>query len=115
MNGFHSKLEETAILTREEIQAWRPSVDLPDEGEYAKPLITRLMETGIWHDRQLAGRRWAMGCVALEITQRCNLDCTLCYLSPYSEAVKDIPLGEIFKRIETIFRQYGPNTMSSGL
>lgn len=29
-----------------------------------------------------------MGWVTLEITQRCNLDCTLCYLSENSEAVK---------------------------
>ena len=30
---------------------------------------------------QVLGRRSTVGCVALEITQRCNLDCTLCYLS----------------------------------
>lgn len=56
------------------------------------------------------GSRWPIGCVALEVTQRCNLDCTLCYLSEHSEAVKDIPLEEVFRRIELIRRYYGPNT-----
>ena len=36
---------------------------------------------------QVLGRRNSIGCVALEITQRCNLDCTLCYLSESSEKV----------------------------
>ena len=36
---------------------------------------------------QQMGGRWSIGCVALEITQRCNLDCTLCYLSEHSEMV----------------------------
>ena len=31
--------------------------------------------------RQVLGKRSTIGCVALEVTQRCNLDCTLCYLS----------------------------------
>jgi hypothetical protein len=51
-----------------------------------------------------------MGCVALEITQRCNLDCTLCYLSPHAESIKDIPLSELFRRIEMILAHYGPGT-----
>jgi hypothetical protein len=48
--------------------------------------------------------------VSLEITQRCNLDCTLCYLSDSAEAVRDIPLPELFRRIDDIATQYGPNT-----
>ncbi|MGZ5431162.1 MAG: hypothetical protein ACXWEX_07135, partial [Thermoanaerobaculia bacterium] len=36
---------------------------------------------------QAIGRRYTIGCVAVEITQRCNLDCTLCYLSESSEKV----------------------------
>ncbi|MGH8760137.1 MAG: radical SAM protein, partial [Burkholderiales bacterium] len=59
---------------------------------------------------QIAGRRWPIGCVSLEITQRCNLDCTLCYLSEHSEAVQDIPLEEIFRRIDLIYRHYGKDT-----
>jgi len=61
-------------------------------------------------DRQQMGRRWPIGCVALEITQRCNLDCSLCYLSENSASVKDIPLEEIFRRIDLIRAHYGPNT-----
>jgi 7,8-dihydro-6-hydroxymethylpterin dimethyltransferase len=51
-----------------------------------------------------------MGCVSLEVTQRCNLDCTLCYLSDSAEAVRDIPLQELLRRIDDIAVQYGPNT-----
>jgi 7,8-dihydro-6-hydroxymethylpterin dimethyltransferase len=51
-----------------------------------------------------------MGCVSLEVTQRCNLDCTLCYLSDSAEAVRDIPLEDLFRRIDGIAAQFGPNT-----
>jgi molybdenum cofactor biosynthesis enzyme MoaA len=57
---------------------------------------------------QVLGRRSTVGCVALEITQRCNLDCTLCYLSENSEAVKDVPLEVVFDRIDRIRETYGP-------
>jgi 7,8-dihydro-6-hydroxymethylpterin dimethyltransferase len=57
---------------------------------------------------QVLGRRSTIGCVALEITQRCNLDCTLCYLSESSEAVKDLPLDAVFERIDRIRETYGP-------
>jgi pyruvate-formate lyase-activating enzyme len=70
----------------------------------------RMIETGQWGPLQSMGRRWNMGCVALEITQRCNLDCTLCYLSDHSEAVKDIPLDAVFERIALIHAHYGPGT-----
>ncbi len=70
----------------------------------------RMAATGQWHPLQSMGRRWAIGCVALEITQRCNLDCTLCYLSDHSEAVKDIPLAEVLSRVDAIAAQYGPGT-----
>lgn len=69
-----------------------------------------MQDTGCWSKHQQMGRRWPVGCVALEITQRCNLDCTLCYLSEYSEAVRDIPLDTIFQRIDAIYRLYGPGT-----
>ena len=59
---------------------------------------------------QFIGRRWPIGCVALEITQRCNLDCSACYLSPHSEAVKDLPIEEVYRRIDAIHTWYGPNT-----
>ncbi len=70
----------------------------------------RMQRTGQWQPQQMAGRRWAVACVCLEITQRCNLDCTLCYLSENSEAVRDLPLEEIFRRIDMIVRYYGPGT-----
>ncbi len=98
------------FLTRGEIESWRPYSAFPPAGGHAQPLIDRLKMAGLWHGRQVAGKMFAIACVALEITQRCNLDCALCYLSPNSEAVRDVPLGEIFRRIETIRRHYGPNT-----
>ncbi len=62
-------------------------------------------------DNQVLGRRTPIGCVALEVTQRCNLDCTLCYLSENSESVKhDIPLEEVFKRVDRIYQDFGANT-----
>ena len=70
----------------------------------------RMQHTGQWHGHQTAGRRWPVACVALEITQRCNLDCTLCYLSDSSEAVRDLPLDELFRRIDLILQHYGPGT-----
>jgi tetraether lipid synthase len=69
-----------------------------------------MIDNDCWSDAQQMGRRWAIGCVALEITQRCNLDCTLCYLSEHSEAVADIPIEEIYRRIDEIYTRFGPNT-----
>ena len=60
--------------------------------------------------RQLLGRQLAIGCVSLEITQRCNLDCTLCYLSDSAQAMHDIPLAEVFRRIAMIREHYGAGT-----
>ena len=57
---------------------------------------------------QVLGRRSTIGCVALEITQRCNLDCTLCYLSENAESVRDLPLEVLFERIDRIREIYGP-------
>jgi pyruvate-formate lyase-activating enzyme len=61
-------------------------------------------------DNQVLGRRSTIGCVALEITQRCNLDCTLCYLSEYSESVPDVPMETIKARLDMIKRDYGVHT-----
>ncbi len=69
-----------------------------------------MIASGQWTANQLMGRRWPIGCVALEITQRCNLDCTACYLSEHSETVKDVPLEELFRRIDLILKHYGPDT-----
>lgn len=67
----------------------------------------RMQATGQWDPAQFVGRRTAIGCVALEITQRCNLDCSACYLSEHSETVKDLPLDEVFRRIDMIYSAYG--------
>jgi pyruvate-formate lyase-activating enzyme len=59
---------------------------------------------------QVLGKRLTIGCVALEITQRCNLDCTLCYLGENSEKVPEPSLEEIKRRADMIVRDWGPNT-----
>ncbi len=69
-----------------------------------------MQRTGQWHPHQMAGRRWPVACVSIEITQRCNLDCTLCYLSESAEAVRDFPLDEVFRRIDLVLEHYGPGT-----
>jgi len=79
----------------------------------AEPLArarARMRMMGLWGPGQHMGRRWPIGCVALEITQRCNLDCTACYLSETSEALHDLPLEELFRRIAQIRSVYGPGT-----
>jgi 7,8-dihydro-6-hydroxymethylpterin dimethyltransferase len=70
----------------------------------------RMQRNDQWLPHQTAGRRWGVACVSLEITQRCNLDCTLCYLSDSAEAVLDFPMEEIYRRIDMIVAHYGPGT-----
>ncbi len=99
------------FMTPAEIDALGPEPPPPPGS--ASPLDrarARMVETGQWSASQTMGRRWAIGCVALEVTQRCNLDCTLCYLSEASEAVRDVPLAELFRRINVIRDTYGENT-----
>jgi molybdenum cofactor biosynthesis enzyme MoaA len=97
-------------MTPDEIRAHGPDRPLPPGTDPIRHARGVMVETGQWTPRQMMGRRWAVGCIALEITQRCNLDCTLCYLSDHSEAVKDLPLEEVFRRIDTIHAMYGPGT-----
>ena len=97
-------------LTSAEIKAWKP-YQLVDDG--LTPLARtrqRMAGANQWAPWQMIGRRMAIGCVALEITQRCNLDCSYCYLSESSEALKDIPIEEVFRRIDMIYAHYGANT-----
>ena len=56
---------------------------------------------------QILGRTHTIGCVAVEITQRCNLDCTLCYLSEHSQSVRDLPLIEVYRRLDQVVEHYG--------
>jgi pyruvate-formate lyase-activating enzyme len=100
----------TQYLTDGEIEAHRPA-PLPAPGTSPLEKARRVARaSGHFDPQQQMGTRWPIGCVALEITQRCNLDCTLCYLSDSSEAVHDIPLDEIFRRIEMIRLHYGAGT-----
>ena len=97
-------------LSQKELNDWEPYA-LPVHGITPRLRARlRMEQQGQWADWQLLGRRFAIGCVALEITQRCNLDCTYCYLSESSEALRDIPLEEVFRRIDLIHAYYGANT-----
>lgn len=98
------------VLTPAEIQAWQPASLGDDALTPLQRAQQRMAQAGQWAPWQALGRRFAIGCVALEITQRCNLDCTLCYLSESSEALKDIPLEEVLRRIDLIHAHYGANT-----
>ena len=92
-------------------QPFTPPAPAPQsQPERLARLAHSMQRTDQWTPAQTAGRRWTIGCVSLEITQRCNLDCTLCYLSDSAEAVRDIPLEDLFRRIDGIAAQYGPNT-----
>lgn len=71
---------------------------------------TRARMTKVWQGNQQLGRQGAIGCVSLEITQKCNLDCSLCYLSPNANQITDLPLSELFQRLEKIRHDFGPNT-----
>lgn len=98
------------FLTEKEIANWQP-YDSPGASTAALAQARqRMVDYGQWHNGQLLGRRGPIGCVSLEITQRCNLDCTYCYLSEVSEALKDIPLEEVYRRIDMIRAHYGENT-----
>ncbi len=98
------------ILTQKQAQAISPD-PLPSSPTDAYTRAQQAMQSiGHWNNNQQSGSRWAIGCVALEITQRCNLDCTLCYLSEISESIEDLPLDEIYRRIDQIHLHYGDNT-----
>jgi 7,8-dihydro-6-hydroxymethylpterin dimethyltransferase len=96
------------FLSPEEIQSLSPQAEPERNARHSAR--ERLQAAGQWSAGQMAGRRWAVACVSLEVTQRCNLDCTLCYLSDNAEAVQDLPLEEIFRRIDQIHAHYGPDT-----
>ena len=64
----------------------------------------------VFTSNQILGRIHTIGCVAVEITQKCNLDCTLCYLSEHSQSVKDIPIEEVYRRLERVVFHYGEGT-----
>jgi hypothetical protein len=93
----------------------QPRPYLPSAAEEAE--LAQLLRARLEHflprmrtPRQVLGRRSTVGCVALEVTQRCNLDCTLCYLSDYSESVPDPPLDELKRKADNIKRLFGVQT-----
>lgn len=98
------------FLNKRELAAWQPYALPTDSLGALENTRKRMQRNGQWAPWQMIGRRMAIGCVALEITQRCNLDCSYCYLSESSEALKDIPLEEVFRRIDLIHRHYGDGT-----
>lgn len=112
---IHPKNQSTTsknqLFSAEEIRHFNPHpwVGPEDMSNALARSRTRMEVAGVWAPNQILGRRYSIGCVALEITQRCNLDCTLCYLSENSESVKDIPMEEIFRRIDQIKYQFGPS------
>lgn len=71
------------------------------------PLREGLRSCGQFGPTQTAGRFYPIACVALEVTQRCNLDCTLCYLSDSAEMTYDPPLSVLFARLASILSHYG--------
>lgn len=97
-------------LSKEEIADWQPVAAIPGDMSAIDLARQRMQNAGQWAPWQMIGRRMAIGCVALEITQRCNLDCSYCYLSASSEALKDIPIEEVYRRIDLIHAHYGDHT-----
>ncbi len=82
--------------------------DSPTRRSQLTETRTRMGE--LFTDNQILGRLQTIGCVAVEITQKCNLDCTLCYLSEHSQQVADIPIEEVFRRLDDVVHHYGKGT-----
>jgi pyruvate-formate lyase-activating enzyme len=98
------------FLSPDDIAAWHPMPRPECDGDPAESLRGTLIDHDLWSPAQVAGRTFAMGCVSLEVTQRCNLDCSLCYLSDMAEAVHDLPLAEVLRRIDLLADHYGKGT-----
>ena len=98
------------FLSPKDLAAWHPMPKRSGDGDPAGSLRQSLIDCDLWTPSQVAGRTFAMGCVSLEVTQRCNLDCSLCYLSDMAEAVHDLPLAEVLRRIDMLADHYGRGT-----
>lgn len=106
----HAAAGGVTYLDPTQIAEYKPGT-LPAPGDEWQHRIADVLDRqNLAGARQQLAQRWAVGCVALEITQRCNLDCTLCYLSENSEAIHDLPLDEVFRRIDLIHAHFGANT-----
>ena len=97
-------------LSKEEISTWRQPAGGFAGADKREPLRAALSQCGQFNGFQTAGRFYPIACVALEVTQRCNLDCTLCYLSDHAEMAHDVPLEVLCRRVDMIERHYGPKT-----
>ena len=77
-----------------------------------KGLLAKTAErmADVFVPNQILGRLQTIGCVAVEITQKCNLDCTLCYLSEHSQSVADVPIEEVFRRLDDVLVHFGKGT-----
>jgi len=82
--------------------------NIPPRSEQLSETKNRMGE--LFTSNQILGRLQTIGCVAVEITQKCNLDCTLCYLSEHSQQVADIPIEEVFRRLDDVIKHYGKGT-----
>ena len=69
-NGERSA--QPAILSAAEVASWLPFTALPAPAQRKTRLRQQLLDSGCSTPAQAGGRRWATGCVSLEITQRCN-------------------------------------------
>ncbi len=93
-----------------EVAGVRPAGARFDRGDRRAPLREALVKHRQFGPAQTAGRFYPMACVALEVTQRCNLDCALCYLSDAAEMAHDVPLPILVRRVASIESHYGPGT-----
>ena len=95
----------SAPMTEAEIAAFAP--DAPPEGDPRMKLREALREQGRYGPNQTAGRFYPGACAAIEVTQRCNLDCSLCYLSETAELSHDPPMELLLSRVDMLFRHFG--------
>lgn len=98
------------FLTPNDVAAFMPAGRRFFGSDRRAPLRRALARAGQFGPGQAAGRFFPIACVSLEITQRCNLDCSLCYLSDKAELAHDAPLPVLFDRISMIESHYGWRT-----
>ena len=87
-------------------------LEFPKQKETHDELMAQTAQrmNDVFVPNQILGRLQTIGCVAVEITQKCNLDCTLCYLSDNSQSVSDIPIEEVYRRLDDVIEHYGAGT-----
>jgi len=60
------------FLSPEEVRAWHPERWARRSGDALAQARGQMVDTGQWNGGQCMGRRWPIGYVALEVTQRCE-------------------------------------------